>query len=83
MSEFRRYRRNNIAEVRDYVPGEDMAGVSLSDADKLAGSPKAGDKIARSPDNHGDRWLISAGYFAGNFDPVPIENGSFSHKRGR
>ena len=65
--EFKRYRRKQIAEVRPYVPGENMDGISVSDADAKAGSPKAGDMIARNPENHEDQWLVAAQYFADNF----------------
>lgn len=68
--EFKQYRRKQIAELADWHPGFDMAGVSVSDADKTAGSPKAGDRIARNPVNHADRWLVAAEYFAANFEPV-------------
>ena len=68
MGDYRQYRRKQIAELADWHPAFDMAGVSVSDADKAAGSPKAGDKIARNPVNHADRWLVAADYFAANFD---------------
>lgn len=64
---YQQYRRSQIAELADWVPDFDMSGVSVSDADKQAGSPKAGDKIARNPANHADRWLVAAEYFAANF----------------
>lgn len=48
-----------------------MLGVSVSDADLEAGSPKAGDMIARSPKNPEDRWLVAAKYFRENLEPVP------------
>jgi len=67
---FKRYRRKQIAELRPYVPGENMEGISISEADKLAGSPKLGDMIARNPKNHDDQWLVAAQYFTDNFDPV-------------
>lgn len=70
MSEFKQYRRRQIAELRTYEPGEDLAGVSISGADKVAGSPKSGDMIARNPKNHADKWLVAAAYFADNFEPV-------------
>jgi len=71
MSEFRRYRRKQIAELRPYVPGEHLSDqVSISAADRMAGSPKAGDMIARNPANHDDQWLVSAAYFANNFEPA-------------
>ena len=66
--EFKRYRRKQIAELRPYVQEQDMAGISVSDADAKAGSPKAGDMIARNPENHEDQWLVAAQYFADNFE---------------
>lgn len=70
MSEFKQYRRKQIAELRPYVEGEDLQGVSISEADRLAGSPKPGDMIARNPKNVMDTWLVAAQYFADNFEPV-------------
>jgi hypothetical protein len=70
MSEFTKYRRKQIAELRPYKPGEDVSAVSVSPEDTKAGSPKAGDMIARNPVNHADQWLVAAAYFAANFEPV-------------
>jgi hypothetical protein len=67
---YRQYRRTAIAEMADWHLGFDMTGVSISDADRKAGSPKLGDKIARNPANHEDRWLVAADYFAANFAPI-------------
>ncbi len=67
-SEYKHYRRSQIAELADWAPGFDMTGVSISAPDSTAGSPKEGDKIARNPANHEDRWLVSAEYFAANFE---------------
>ncbi len=70
MSEFKKYRRKAIAEARPYVPGEVLPSkVSISEADQRAGSPKAGDMIARNPVDHDDQWLIAAAYFEANFAP--------------
>lgn len=66
---YRQYQRKQIAELADWHGGFDMTGVSVSDADRANGSPKAGDKIARNPKNHSDRWLVAADYFAENFSP--------------
>jgi len=70
MSEFKKYRRSQIAELRPYVPGETLERVSISAPDKDAGSPKPGDMIARNPKNHADQWLVAAQYFADTFEPV-------------
>ena len=69
---YRAYRRRGIAEMADWTPGFDMTGVSVSEPDQKTG-PKLGDKVARNLDDHEDRWLVSASYFADNFDTEPID----------
>lgn len=68
--EFKQYRRSQIAEMADWAPGFDMTDVSVSAPDTAAGSPKQGDKIARNPKNHDDKWLVAAAYFADNFEAI-------------
>lgn len=70
MTEFKQYRRSQIAEMADWSPEIDMTTVSISAPDKEAGSPKPGDKIARNPKNHADKWLVAAAYFADNFESM-------------
>jgi hypothetical protein len=70
MDKFRQYWRKQIAELREYEPGEDMTGISVSEVDKANGSPKIGDMIARNPKNRDDQWLVSAEYFRANFEAV-------------
>jgi hypothetical protein len=70
MSEFKQYRRRQIAELRPWEPSDDMTGISVSEADSQAGSPKPGDMIARNPLNHKDQWLVAAKYFADNFESL-------------
>jgi hypothetical protein len=71
MAEWKQYRRKAIAEMRHYVPGETLpALVSISKADRDAGSPRLGDMIARNPVNHDDQWLVAAAYYAANFEPL-------------
>ena len=69
MSEFRQYRRSQIAELRFYEIGEDLSHVSINEVDRMNGSPKVGDVIARNPKNHADQWLVAAEYFRDNFEP--------------
>lgn len=68
MGKFKKYRRTQVTELRPYVPGEDTSGISISDVDRKAGSPKEGDMIARNPTNHADQWLVSKAYFEANFE---------------
>jgi hypothetical protein len=67
MTDFKYYRRTNLAEMRPYEPGEDLDGVSISSEDRIQGSPKPGDMIARNPKNHKDQWLVAKEYFEANF----------------
>ena len=67
---FKQYRRSQIAELRPYVVGEELAQVSIAKVDFESGSPKLGDMIARNPKNHDDQWLVAAKYFSDNFEPV-------------
>lgn len=70
MNAFKEYRRKQIAELRPFVDNETLIDVSISKEDRAAGSPKAGDMIARNPKNHADQWLVAAQYFADNFEAV-------------
>lgn len=65
---FKEYKRTGLSEMTPYLDGMDMDGVSISDADKLNGSPKDGDMIARNPKNHNDKWLVAKKYFEDNFE---------------
>jgi len=71
MSDYRQYKRSSIAEMAPWTPGFDMTGVSISVVD-LNDSPQEGDMIARNPENHNDRWLVAAAYFAANFETFGI-----------
>lgn len=70
MAEWHKFRRTNIAEMRNYIPGENLDLVSTSNEDRKHGSPKEGDKIARNPENHKDQWLVAAKYVANNFEKI-------------
>jgi len=65
-----RFKRTNIAEMRKYIVGEHLDGVSISDADLANGSPKEGDMVARNPRNLNDRWLVAKKYFLENFEQM-------------
>ncbi len=73
MSDYKQYKRSAIAEMAEWHPSLDTRGVSVSDEDIKNGSPKLGDMIARNPENHSDRWLVSAVYFAANFEALGID----------
>lgn len=65
MSTFKKYRRTNIAEMRPYVLGEDMTGISISDVDRPESDMGM---VARNPDNHADQWYVARKYFEDNFE---------------
>jgi len=80
-SEFKQYRRKNIAEARE-ITEQDIKDIlfgktriSLSQADEENGSPKMGDMVARNPLNHDDQWLIAEKYFKENFEEIPVYKG--------
>ena len=71
MKEFKQYRRKEFTELRPYVHGELLPGVSISDHDRdYKGSPKLGDMIARNPKHHTDQWLVEHDYFLANFEEM-------------
>lgn len=65
---WKQYKRKGLSEMRPYVEGEDVTGISISDADKQNGSPRVGDMIARNPSNHVDQWLVAEEYFKNNLE---------------
>jgi len=78
MSEFKQYRRKQIAELRPVTIAEENSsatklrslGISVSPADIENGSPRRGDMIARNPKNHKDQWLVAKEYFQDNFESI-------------
>lgn len=76
MSEWRQYRRKGLSEMRSYVPGEDLTGISVSEPDRnhLAYCEDAGIHpggfIARNPKNHSDQWYVAQAYFEENLEPA-------------
>ena len=65
-STWKKYRRTGLSEMRPYIPGEDLAGISVNKED----IPKDGDMIARNPKNHEDQWLVAKAYFEANLEEV-------------
>ena len=67
MSEFKKYRRTGLSEMRPYVRGEDMSCVSVSPED----NPETDmGMVARNPDNHKDQWYVARAYFDANLEPA-------------
>ena len=67
MEEFKQYKRKGLSEMRPYVKGEDLTGVSVSDTDH----PETDmGMVARNPVNHADRWYVARKYFEDNLEPA-------------
>ena len=73
-SDFKQYRKKQLAEMRPYEVGESMDGISIADVDARKGSPKVGDMIARNPINHLDRWLVAEDFFQANYELLVNES---------
>lgn len=61
---FNLYRKRGITEMRPYVPGEDLTGISVNAED----TPEPGGMIARNSDNHKDQWYVAKAYFIKNYE---------------
>jgi len=65
MNEFKQYRRKGLAEMRPYIPGESLEGVSVSEVDD---PPNDLGMVARNPKNHDDQWYVAKKHFKENFE---------------
>ena len=66
---WRKYQFKALTEMIPYTKGFDLTDVFISEYDRLNGSPKPGDFIARGAD-HSDMWLIAAQYHKDNYQVV-------------
>lgn len=64
---WKHYRRTGLSEMRPYVPGEDMEGISVN-AEDVHELGQVGGMVARNPKNHEDQWYVAAQYFADNLE---------------
>lgn len=58
------YRKKVLQEMRPYLPGEDMSGISVSNEDVLG----AGGMIATNPKNPADQWYVAKKFFLDNYE---------------
>jgi hypothetical protein len=65
-TEWKQYKRKGLSEMRPYAVGEDLTGISVSQAD----TPEEGGMIARNPKNHADQWYVAKKYFEDNLEPA-------------
>ena len=64
MSEFKKYRKSALQEMRPWKKGDDLTNVSVSKEDIL----EVGGMIARNPDNHNDQWYVAKDFFEKNYE---------------
>lgn len=63
---FKQFRKKGLAEMRPYIPGEDLTGISVNKED----TPEEGGMIARNQDNHEDQWYVAKAFFQKNYEAV-------------
>jgi len=66
MDSWKQYRRTGLSEMRPYIPGESLTGISVSAADE----PGEGGMVARNPKDHNDQWYVAKQYFEDNLELV-------------
>jgi len=65
--DFKQYRRKGLSEMRPYIKGEDLTGISVSATD----NPEMDmGMVARNPKNHADQWYVARKYFEDNLEPA-------------
>jgi len=64
--QFKNYRKKNVQPMRPYIPGEDLAGISISPED----NPEEGGMIAINPNNPNDKWYVAKKFFEDNYIEV-------------
>jgi hypothetical protein len=61
------YRKKALQPMTPWLEDTDMTGVSISEADLAAGSPKQGDMIAFNNTDMEDKWLVAKKWFDENY----------------
>ena len=68
MADWRKYKKHATQEMRPYVPGESLDGMSVSERD----TPEKGGMISRGVDD-GALWYVSKRFFNDNYELVDEE----------
>jgi hypothetical protein len=63
MTTWKKYRKVATQEMRPYVPGEDLTGISVNKED----TPEPGGMVARNSVNHADQWYVAKKFFDDNY----------------
>lgn len=62
MSKWKKYRKAALQEMRQYIPGEDTTGWSISEKDTL----EPGGMVGR--DDIGSKWYVSKDFYEKNYE---------------
>lgn len=62
------YRKKELQKLIPWTEDLPMELVSISEADRLNGSPKVGDMIAFNPKDETDIWLVGEKFFNDNYE---------------
>ena len=63
---WKQYRKKALQEMRPFVPGEDLTGISVNKEDV----PELGGMISRNANNSEDQWYVSKQFFSDNYEPA-------------
>lgn len=66
MNTWTKHKKKNLQEMRPYIPGEDLTGISVSPRD----TPEEGGMIARNPENPLDQWYVAKKFYEENYEPA-------------
>ena len=61
---WKNYKKSGIAQMRPYVPVEDLTAISVSKED----TPELGGMIGRDPKDHRDQWYVSKQFYNENYE---------------
>lgn len=64
--EWKKYRKKGLQEMRPYVPGEDLTGISVNKED----TPELGGMIARNSKNYEDKWYVAKKFFEEMYEDI-------------
>lgn len=64
------YRKKQLQELVPWTEDLPMDLVSISESDRINGSPKLGDMIAFNPKDSTDIWLVAEQFFKDNYEWV-------------
>jgi hypothetical protein len=62
--ELKYYRKKGLQQMRPYVLGENLTGISVNKED----TPEFGGMIAVNPKNPEDKWYIAKKFFEDNYE---------------